>query len=128
MKTMALMRVTLLWVSCLPQRHRMPNKKPSAQVWDTSPHTCGWRFLEIPKTVQTIIIVALGCLTKLHSKASLLKTIAEGTTYTGYRIRRNHKWVLTRKHPTSNTVTGCYADCQGRKASTVLPSCESYEL
>lgn len=38
------------------------------------------------------------------------------------------KWVLTRKHPTSNTVTGSYADCQGVKPSTVLPSYESYEL
>lgn len=61
----------------------MPNKKPL-------PQTCGWRFLEIPKIVQTIITVVLGCLTKkVHGKASLLKTIAEGTTYTGHRIWRN---------------------------------------
>jgi hypothetical protein len=46
-------------------------------------------ILEIPKTVQTIITVLLDCLTKLHGKASLLKTTAEGPTYTGHRIWRN---------------------------------------
>lgn len=46
-------------------------------------------ILEIPQTVQTIIIVVLGCLTKLHGKASPLKAIAEGTTYTGHKIWRN---------------------------------------
>lgn len=45
--------------------------------------------LEIPKTVQTVVIAVLGCPMKLHGKASLLKTTAEGTTYTGHRIQRN---------------------------------------
>lgn len=45
--------------------------------------------LEIPRTAQTVITAALGCITKLHVKASLLKTTAEGTTYTGHMIWRN---------------------------------------
>lgn len=88
-KTMNLTRVTLLWGSCLPRRHRMPDKKPSTEVWDTSPQICGWRCSGNPQNSTDCCIVVLGCLTKLHSKASLLKTIAEGTTYTGHRIPRN---------------------------------------
>lgn len=81
----------------------MPDKKAQLRCGTPPLKFVVGDVLEIPKTVQTVVIVVLGCLTKLHGKASLLKTIAEGTTYTGVRGYGETKWVLTRTHPTSNT-------------------------